>query len=79
MTSAPQSASSAAAAGAATHTPSSTTRRSASELRPVVPVVDHVVDAGEAEATRSRSTFFSTFPVALSGSSSTISTARGTL
>ena len=34
MTSAPQSASKAAADGAATHTPSSTTRRSANEERP---------------------------------------------
>ena len=43
------------------------------------PGVGHVVDAGVAAATRSRSTSFSTLPVAFSGSSSTISTARGTL
>ncbi len=46
-------------------------------LRPVP--LAHEVDTGRDCAARSRSTFFSTLPVALSGSSSTISMARGTL
>ena len=73
MTSAPQSASRAAVAGAATHTPISTTRRPASALE-----ARHEV-TGRACAARSRSRFFSTLPVALSGSSAMTSTTRGTL
>ena len=72
MTSAPQSASRAAVAGAATHTPISTTRRPASAL-------EAHEGTGRACAARSRSRFFSTLPVALSGSSAMTSTTRGTL
>ena len=79
MTSAPQSASSAAADGAATHTPISTTRRPAKVESP---------DVGSRVTWRPRDgrlppvgagVSFMTLPVALTGSSSTISTILGTL
>ena len=78
MTSAPQSASSAAADGAATHTPSSTTRRSANDERPCARRRSRR-RPGASPGDPLPQASFTTLPVALSGSSSTISTLRGTL